>query len=248
MNQDQIKKENRKAFPKFLLIVVAGALLGFAGCFGCKFINDQKLLDTLAPAFQTGLRILAAWGIPAVWVLLILPGALLFRKAKIMFRSWDGEDTICPEQIDHTLELFTLFASIAQLLVFLFFTISASVGYRSLMLLATVELLISQAALMWLQQKVVDLNRLLNPEKDGSVYDLHFHKKWMQSCDEAEQLRIGQAAFAAFKATNIACMSLWVLLFFGHFFFDLPIFATFIVILIWGVLLISYCVACMRMK
>ena len=176
MNQDQIKKENRKAFPKFLLIVVAGALLGFAGCFGCKFINDQKLLGTLVPALQTGLRFLAAWGIPAVWVLLILPGALLFRKAKIMFHSWDGEDTACPEQIDHALELFTLFATTAQLLVFLFFTISASVGYRSLMLLATVELLISQAALMWLQQKVVDLTRLLNPEKDGSVYDLHFTK------------------------------------------------------------------------
>ena len=37
-----------------------------------------------------------------------------------------------------------------------------------------------------LQQRSVDLTKRLYPEKTASVYDTHFRKKWLDSCDEAE--------------------------------------------------------------
>ena len=36
---------------------------------------------------------------------------------------------------------------------------------------------------MKLQQMTVDFQKIMNPEKQGSVYDLRFQKKWEESCD-----------------------------------------------------------------
>ena len=63
---------------------------------------------------------------------------------------------------------------------------------------------------MLLQSRVVDLTRRLNPEKQGSVYDIRFREKWLASCDEAERLRIGQASYAAFQAGSRASLLVWV--------------------------------------
>jgi hypothetical protein len=88
----------------------------------------------------------------------------------------------------------------------------------------------------------------MNPEKQGSVYDMKFHKKWLDSCDEAEQRQIGQAAYHAFRVTRMACLVLWLVLMlldlpFG--FGPLPALA---VLLLWGVMQISYALECIRLS
>ena len=34
---------------------------------------------------------------------------------------------------------------------------------------------------------VVDLEKKLNPEKKGSVFEMQFQKTWLESCDEAQK-------------------------------------------------------------
>lgn len=54
--------------------------------------------------------------------------------------------------------------------------------------------LLSCACVIFAQQKAVDLERRMNPEKHGSVYDAKFQKKWLDSCDESERRQIGEAS------------------------------------------------------
>ena len=41
----------------------------------------------------------------------------------------------------------------------------------------------------------------MNPEKKGSIFDMHFSKKWADSCDEAEMIMACKAGYKSFKAT-----------------------------------------------
>ena len=108
--------------------------------------------------------------------------------------------------------------------------------------------LASIAVIILIQQRVVDLTRRLNPEKQGSIYDLKFKKKWMDSCDEAEQKQIGQAAYKAYNVLNAACPIVWVMLMFASFLFEISLLPAFVLVVLWGILNVSYIVECIRMN
>ena len=50
-----------------------------------------------------------------------------------------------------------------------------------------------------MQQMTVDFQKIMNPEKQGSVYDLRFQKKWEESCDELEKFTIYRSAYKAYS-------------------------------------------------
>ena len=87
----------------------------------------------------------------------------------------------------------------------------------------------------------------MNPEKQGSIYDSKFHKKWVDSCDENEQRQMGQAAYKAFRAVNITCVILWGVLILLAFIFDIGILPFFLVTLIFGVGQTVYVLECIRL-
>ena len=133
-----------------------------------------------------------------------------------------------------------------------FFFFAAAVVYwvpgRLAILVEVGCFLASIAAVVLIQQRVVDLTRRVNPEKQGSIYDLKFRKKWLASCDEAEQRQIGQAAWKAYHAINVTCPILWGILLMLGFLFDISLLPAFVVVLIWGVSSISYIVECIRLS
>ena len=97
-----------------------------------------------------------------------------------------------------------------------------------------------------IQQKCVDAAKQTNPEKKGSIYDMKFQKKWMDSCDEAEKLVIGKCAFKAYAATNMVCTVLAIVLALGALMFDIGFLPSFVVCLVWLVNLSAYCRESMR--
>ena len=60
----------------------------------------------------------------------------------------------------------------------------------------------------------------MNPEKQGSVYDLNFRKKWWGSFDEAEKFVTYKASYTTMKAISYTCMGLWLFCLIGMIFFD----------------------------
>lgn len=79
----------------------------------------------------------------------------------------------------------------------------------AMFLLALVMLIVTIFASVTQQKNAVDFLKIVNPEKSGSVYDMKFQKKWIESCDEMEQQMIYKAAFHAYKVTNYLCLTLW---------------------------------------
>ncbi len=134
-------------------------------------------------------------------------------------------------------------------LVGAFFLISATYSggfamiekHLNMYVLAIVTFLVILAEGVIIQQKVVDITKIMYPEKTASVYDLKFQKKWVDSCDEAEKIMIGRCAFEAFKVTNSVCGALSIILAISALMFDIGFLPSFVVCLIW---LVNQCVYC----
>ena len=112
--------------------------------------------------------------------------------------------------------------------------------------LGIVAFLVILAEGIIIQQKAVDITKIMYPEKTASVYDLKFQKKWVDSCDEAEKIMIGRCAFEAFKVTNSVCGALSVILAIGALTFDIGFLPSFVVCLIWLVSQCAYCRAAIK--
>lgn len=134
-------------------------------------------------------------------------------------------------------------------LVGAFFLISATYSggfamiekHLNMFVIAIVTFLVILAEGVIIQQKVVDITKIMYPEKTASVYDLKFQKKWVDSCDEAEKIMIGRCAFEAFKVTNSVCGALSIILAISALMFDIGFLPSFVVCLIW---LVNQCVYC----
>ena len=94
----------------------------------------------------------------------------------------------------------------------------------------------------------MDLERRINPEKRGSVYDMKFQKTWMDSCDEAERAQIGQACYRAYMVGTKACVFLWVVLLILNFVFGFGLLPIAAVLVVWGVMQTVYALECIRLS
>lgn len=243
--------ENRRALPKFFAIVFAAALFGGVLGFFSGLVGGTSLPEAAAEVLETALREFSFYGIPACAVVLLGMTLGLYRRAKARFAAWDGEDEAVLDELDQTLNWCLLWTSLDMILDFFLFGAANLLlqDERSPMrlLLAVAFFIAAIAAVTVLQQKIVDLTKKMNPEKRGSVYDVKFQKKWFESCDEAERKQIGQAAMTAYLVTGRACIALWVVLVVLGYVYRLSVLPVFLVMLLWGILQISYITACIKM-
>lgn len=247
-NRDnEIKQANRKAMKKslpiFIIACVGGGVLGFCGAY---FGVDQ-IAGSLKTAGSWFSATLAPWLLVACLIAYIAVCLPLYRSAKKRLAQWDGEDETILNAMDSRLSIAMWASSIFMICgMFLIATVYAS----SKSLLDNAPLFFLLLTLVFLalllvnaisQQKLVDLTKSLYPEKEGSVYDLHFQKKWVDSCDEAEKIMIGQCAYKAYAAVNGTCIALWTLFTLGALFLDTGILPVLTVCIIWAVSQSVYC-------
>lgn len=244
-NNDPIRQENKKALPKFVLISVGGVILG--GVLGVilVFLNVEDFADTLDSAG----RLFAVHGAP--WLLMALPLVELalclpiYFRAKKQYAHWDGEDENVSNEMETKLSVCLWITSMATILNF-FLAAAQFSGFIEMegnpMKGSPIKFfgglgafLVTLYVSAVLQQKLVDATKRMNPEKHGSVYDTKFHKKWMESCDEAERAVIGQCAFKAYQAMSMSCLILWAVLGLGGMFFSWGFMPAMTVCIIWGV-------------
>lgn len=242
---EQIKADNRKAKGRFLLVMLVCGLLGGVLGFSGAVLGTEKLTGLLAAAGHWFCREVAHWGALACLPLMLACFLLPYRKAKQMLDGWDGEDEALSERVEELLSK-ALWAN-NTLTIVLFFLAGASYvgvfgegpvwGY----LVGTAALIAGIVLTTAAQKRLVDLNRLLAPEKEGSVYDLNFQKKWLDSCDEAEKNLIGQCSYRAFQLTQKLCAVLWGVFILSGMFLDTGVLPTLAVCIIWGLSQWEYC-------
>lgn len=257
-NSDEMaKRENKKALPKFILIVVLSLALGGVLGFALVTLNLQDFQDALdgAGLFFTNHA--------APWLLITLPVAELalclpiYFSAKKQLAGWDGENEAVSGQADVKLSVclwITGLCTVAALflLAAMFAGFVGNAGTERMMPApmffgGLAGFLADLFAPMIVQQKLVDLTKRLNPEKRGSVYDTKFQKKWYDSCDEAERAIIGQCAFQAYQAMCWTCMALWVVFALGGMFFSWGFLPAMAVCIVWGVGQSVYSWTCLKL-
>lgn len=243
------KSDNRRALPKYILVLFIAAFFGGVAGFGAGIVGEGNLSEGIKKAVTGALAAAAPWGIPVTSVVFLGLGWRFYAKARRLYKTWDGEAEEPIDTAEETLSWALLMSAIAMLWDFFFLSVLVVCGANSsLEWLGGVALfLASVVVIVVLQQKVVDLTRRINPEKRGSVYDLKFQKKWMDSCDESEKRQIGQASYKAYRAAANTCLWMWVALIVLHYAFDTGLLPIAAVLVVFGVLQIVYTLECIRL-
>lgn len=253
---DEIRQANRKALPKFILLVALGAAVG--GVLG--YLAAEHGLEGLSGILRRAGLAFGQWAAP--WLLLALAvavpaaGVPLYRRARALLAGWDGEEEALSDRIEWKLSLALWLGGGALILALFLLTAAYSGGFVMLespggagrFLLSIGAFLAVLAETVLLQQKCVDAAKRMNPEKTASVYDMKFQRKWVESCDEAEKLLMGRCAFRAFRVTNGVCTALALVLAVAALALGTGILPSLVVCLIWLVNLCVYCGESLRLS
>lgn len=257
--RNKIKKEDKKYLLKFIISFVAALILGaLVGACGTGALNNlsqkgvepMELLMDLKPSIS----VFSAYALVVFSVGMFIILSISISSHLKQLRKWDGENEEEYDRFDHALGMDLMFASIYMMGEFLLYGMAISsidylLEYSLLLFFFTlVAFMASLFGNMFLQKAVINNYKLLNPEKNGSVYDTKFQKKWYESCDEAEQKMIGRAAKKAFDVTGATCLILEVVLILMNMFLSVGLMAHVVVILICMISTISFQLEASKMQ
>ena len=245
MMNDTVKRDNRKSLPLFLLVILLFAALGGVAGFFSAMAAERGALDVIWAGLDQLMGIITPWAIPVCSTVLLIPGFALYRSAKKLYAAWDQESEDTYQRMEDQLSYALLLSSLV-VLTDLFF-LAAGFLYANILINALC-FLVSMGFMVILEQKLIDQTRRMNPEKQGSVYDVNFQKKWLESCDELERAQIGQASFRAYKVANGACAAIWVVLVILSLVADIGLLPILVVMLLWGVFQVSYTLECIHIS
>lgn len=241
MENNEIRRANRKALPKFLfMMVISLAVGGLIGYLAAKY-GLNELTGKLQEAGMFFGSYIAPWLLLAMAVVLPCVCVPLYRSAGALLNHWDGENEDISGAADKKLSI-ALWISGAALILSYFLTAAAySDGFHIFEdKQKTILFFVSIAAFfavmietLVIGQKCVDAVKRMSPEKKASVYDMKFQKKWEEDCDEAEKIMMGRCGFRAYSATNKTCAALAGILAICALIFNIGFLPSLAVCLVW---------------
>ena len=129
MGKDEIKQANQKALPKFLLIMAISMLIG--GLLG--FCAAKYGLNTLAGSVKNAGAFfgtyIASWMMLATAVILPAVCIPIYKSAKKLISSWNGENEEISDAIDKKLSIAIWITSAALILSLFLIAASYSGGF-----------------------------------------------------------------------------------------------------------------------
>ena len=254
MNKNEIKKSNRKALPKFIIILVISLIIGYStGLYSAKY-ELYTLVGIVKNAGAFFGAYIAPWLILATAIVVPMVCLPTYRSAKKMLLSWDGENEEISDTIDNKISVVIWFTTASIILSYFLIAATYSKGIETLENLYSIVFffvgIVSFSAIIIenivIQQRCVDTIREKNPEKTVSFYDTKFQKKWLDSCDEAEKIIIGNCALKSFYATNKLCSILSIVLAICALLFGIGFLPSLVICLIWIVNQSIYCKETLR--
>ena len=256
MNKKQQNEvENKKAFTPFVIIMILSTILG--GIVGA--LGASGRLSTIALADVIGKSLILA----CPYIILIITLGLLFIMARPYqklvkeFHNWDGENEDMIDAIEKKLSIMLAYTSLSNIIGFacmgflIYNFVTTARGHYTAYQFISYFFGLACAMFMFLydiyaQAKIVDLTKEINPEKQGSVYDFKFQKKWIESSDEAEMQITYKSAFQAFKVLNGLCLALILIFCVGNMFYPFGLVPIFTVAAIWFVMVFTSCKYCTK--
>jgi len=261
--KEEIRKEDNKKIGLFaVILVISGFAGGVLGAIGIGLVDSMR---------ESGLTFVEFWNqlqrefaVPASFLLIILDVIFIIIslsflcKAKKLWKSDMDEDEKY-EVVEKKLSISIVISNVTYYVNFAFFgfafyaAMSFVEGVSENWLhiyMRTIDLVVFMATLfinLAIQRACVNLTKLMNPEKKGSIYDMKFDKVWYQSCDEAERMQIGLASYKAFQAVNNTLVVLMVIFVLGAMFLEIGILPIIVITVIALVNNITYGVASIKL-
>ncbi|MCR4930559.1 MAG: DUF3169 family protein [Lachnospiraceae bacterium] len=254
---EEIKKEDSKKKPIFFIVLVV--LCVFGGFFGYFMASQEEKLDVFMGFFRDNTQILSIF----FSMLLIITGLVFSISFIIRFKSVKKIWANVEERDDNWDIIERKLSSLATFINFaiinLFFLYGCSVynirgnlrrlddGIRILNILydvffvATILFMfVYNFVFFYMQKKIVDFEKIMNPEKKGSLYDFGFGKKWYEGFDEAERKQVGIASYKAFVIVSKTCIGMIAVLIFLGMIADITIIPLLCVCALWAVQVIAF--------
>lgn len=257
-NKNGQKQSEGKLFIKFMLLMVIAFIVGGTVGFAGHYISDVMLgqgevFERFASAFSKV--------VPIVFVVLNIVVntvcLIIFVKAKKQADVWDGEDEDTIDDVERKLNFVLVPSNILTGLNYFFFgAMFQAAEYAGdgnifgvdIMIVGIVVFLLGLFFSMLIAKLVVDLEKKLNPEKKGSVFEMQFQKTWLESCDEAQKQVIYRAAFETYKVVNTVCMIMWLITLVAQMLFETGLFPVFSVCVIWVTLIATYSIVSAKLE
>ena len=240
------KKSDKKALVIFIPCVIAAGIGGFfLSYFG--FMVRDNWAELIANGVVKGLTAVTPYANLVINAAAIIVSCVNFSKVDKMIKSMDEDDDgEAYRKIDRKLSSILVVCNFVFILSYFFF----GVGYECCILAGNfnaVELIcyflgfiVALVANLIISSSVVNTYKELNPEKQGSVFDFNFGKKWEKSCDEAERMQIYKAAYKSYTFCNVFYIFVWLACLIGNQIWDFGIMPSVIVIIVWLAQFICY--------
>lgn len=249
---EKIREEDKRRQGKFIAVLIAaffgGGLLGLFFSYGA---GNQEAMSEFAQRLGDGLKAVSPY---MVLFLAITAGAvilLLYTIARKQYAAWNREDEEEIEKIEGKLSIALMVCGIETILFFLFTMIfldditsgikNQNVhGYAVRVLVFAVGFLGILVFQILGQQKIINLIKEINPEKEGSVFDFKFQKKWIESSDEAERMAIYKGSYYSYKTTGRMYVILMLFNLAGITLWDWGIVPAFMITVMWLISVVTY--------
>ena len=125
---DNVKRDNRRALPKYLLTILLFGLLGGVLGFFTGVAGAAGVAETVRQALDRALEAATPWGIVISAVILLGTGWYLYAAAKRRCDAWDGEDEDTMDAVEQQLGWALLLTGLMIVLDFFFFAASIVYG------------------------------------------------------------------------------------------------------------------------
>ncbi|MDE6434467.1 MAG: DUF3169 family protein [Lachnospiraceae bacterium] len=224
------KKSDKKIYITF--IVVMAVLYGAGYQAGRLVARGERSgsLEAVLGALKNSLTTVVPPLYFVLAVVFLIVVCILYLSCKKMYKALQNnpEDDDLWDCLEDKLNQPLILANVMSILNIFFFgcvtwmaefnSYGKSGGYEAVIVIADCILFfVILAAVMLVPKGIVDIEKKLNPEKEGNVFDFKFNEVWLSSCDEAQKLMTYKATYKAFMDTNITCIVLYILTFIGIF-------------------------------
>lgn len=244
--RQQIKKEDKKSLGRFILILIVAMFVGGIAGATVTYVGLMGIVDIVKEGFRLFVIDKAVYYSVALAIVGCILSELFYQKGKKIYGQC-GDDA---EDADDLIELadrklgIALTISSVWLIVYMLLMGFSQCGIHSAVegILFLVSAVLNLGMVCVYQKKIVNFLKEMNPEKHGSVFDMKFAKEWYKCCDEAERKKIGEASYQSYRATTFTCIVLWLICVLGMTALNFGILPMIMVIIIWGVSTVTYCI------
>ncbi len=250
-NKNTKQKSNLRIIVTFFITLAICYISGYLSGIVMKKIQGKIDMESVAEMLRPYLITWLPVFFIAFNVIIFIASLMIYLRCNKLAKGWDAEDesTSLIDNVERLLNYPMLLSNICMICNFFLFPAIIEVSFfeelgrgegRKLAAIAIIIFFAGMAFTMIIQTLTVALEKKLNPEKKGNIFDKNFQKDWEDSMDEAQIQMCYKAGFHALKKGQTACIILWVVSVISMLFFDTGVTPILMICIIYMVLVVSY--------